>query len=306
MGQGVTFAQQHRRAADRPRLARRRVAGLGRSPPRHAAHGAKLVQHGGHVVVDARGQQVLFPGRGRRRMAFELPQHVGQPAFAFAALVAIAVGQLVPAEQEAHELRRRHRLELGAQLVARAAVDAREQAPVAPFGRTGGGEGAAHHRAFGFELQQGGQHGIAAQAQRRAQCLGSDRAEQLQAAAQDLAQRFVGRGPLGARPALWRATALRPGTPPATHAGALPRRQSVARPPPAAVRLTRRCCASASANSGHGASSTGEEAVHHQRIVQLVGVADLGPGVLAHLRDRLRIEPAEVLRRLQVHQRLAC
>ena len=90
MGQGVAFAQQHRRAADRPRLAAGRVARLGRPPPGHASHGAKLVQHGRHVVVDARGQQVLFPGRGRRRMAFELPQHVGQAAFAVAALVAIA------------------------------------------------------------------------------------------------------------------------------------------------------------------------------------------------------------------------
>jgi hypothetical protein len=89
-------------------------------------------------------------------VAFELAQHVGQAAFALAALVALAGGELVPAEQEAHELRRRHRLELGAQLVARAAVDAREQAAVAPFGRVRGGEGAAHHRAFGFELQQRG------------------------------------------------------------------------------------------------------------------------------------------------------
>jgi hypothetical protein len=70
-------------------------------------------------------------------VAFELAQHVGQAAFAFTALVALAARDLVPAEQEAHELRRRHRLEFGAQLVARAAVDARQQAAVAPFGRAG-------------------------------------------------------------------------------------------------------------------------------------------------------------------------
>ena len=201
-------------------------------PPRHAAHGAKLVQHGRHVVLDARRQQVFFPGRCRRGMAFELAQHVGQPAFAFAALVAIAVGQLVPAEQEAHELRRRHRLDLGAQLVARVAVDAREQAAVAPFGGAGGGEGAAHHRAFDFELQQARQHRVAAHAQRRGQRRGSDRPEQFQPAAQDLAQGVVGRGPCRRRPARSAATALRPGTPPATRAGAPPRRSSV---PPAAT-----------------------------------------------------------------------
>ena len=152
MGEGIALAQQHRRAADRPCLAAHRIACLNRPPPRHTAHGAKLVQHGRQVAVDTRCQQVLFPCRGRRRMTFELAQHVGQSAFAFTTLVAIACGELVPAEQEAHELRRRHRLELGAQLLACAAVNAREQAPVAPFGRTGGGEGAAHHRAFNFEL----------------------------------------------------------------------------------------------------------------------------------------------------------
>jgi hypothetical protein len=103
----------------------------------------------------------------------------------------------VPAEQEAHELRWRHRLEFGAQLVARAAVYARQQAPVAPFGRVRGVEAAAHHRAFGFKLQQRRQHGGAAHAQRRAQCLGGDRAQHFQPAAQDLAQGIFGGGALG-------------------------------------------------------------------------------------------------------------
>ena len=38
--------------------------------------------------------------------------------------------------------------------------------------------------------------------------------------------------------------------------------------------------------------------------MKLVGAANFGPGVLAHLRDRLRIELADILGRLQVHQRL--
>ena len=67
MGEGVAFAQQHRRAADRPCLAVRRVARLRRPPPRDAPHGAQLVQHVGHVVADARRQEILFPGRRRRR-----------------------------------------------------------------------------------------------------------------------------------------------------------------------------------------------------------------------------------------------
>ena len=194
MAERIAFAQQHRRAADRPRLATGRVAAFRRPPPRDAAYGAQLVEHRRRVVVDACRQQVFFPGRGRRRKAFELAQRVGQAAFALAPLVAVAGVQLVPAEQEAHELRRRHRLEFGAQFVARAAVDARQQAPVAPFVCTGGGQRAAHHRALRFELQQGGQHGIAVHSQWRAQRFGGDGAEQFEAAAQDLAQGVVGCG----------------------------------------------------------------------------------------------------------------
>jgi hypothetical protein len=48
--QGVAFAQQHRRAADRALAAGRRVACIRRPPPRHAPRGAQLVQHGRQVV----------------------------------------------------------------------------------------------------------------------------------------------------------------------------------------------------------------------------------------------------------------
>ena len=136
------------------------------------------------------------------------------------------------------------------------AVDAREQAPVAPFGRTGRGEGAAHHRAFDFELQQG------RQARRRRSspsgapsACGSDRAEQVQACC--AGSRAMRRRVSDDRstPARSAGTALRPGRPPATRAGARPRH--TARRPPACE--AGRCGAAArasSTNAGNGASST--------------------------------------------------
>ena len=42
-------------------------------------------------------------------------------------------------------------------------------------------------------------------------------------------------------------------------------------------------------------SSVGEESRGEQRVVQLVGVARVGPGLVAHLRDRRRVERAEIV-----------
>ena len=49
----------------------------------------------------------------------------------------------------------------------------------------------------------------------------------------------------------------------------------------------------------------GQEAVHDQRIVQLVVVADLRPGLGLHALDRVRIEAAEVGGVLRLEQALA-
>ena len=66
-------------------------------------------------------------------------------------------GDPLPAEQEAQEVARRHRLDLGAQALERVAVDAREQPALAPFlDRRAGREAAAHREAFGLERRQRG------------------------------------------------------------------------------------------------------------------------------------------------------
>ena len=72
----------------------------------------------------------------------------------------------LPVEQEAHEVRGRHRLDLRAQRLDGVAVDAREQAALAPFERgvaelarpraslASSREAAAQHETFAFELHQ--------------------------------------------------------------------------------------------------------------------------------------------------------
>ena len=64
---------------------------------------------------------------------------------------------MLPAEQEAHEIRRTDRLDLGAQPVQRVAMDAGEQRPVAPFELgLAGREASAEHHAVRFEQQERG------------------------------------------------------------------------------------------------------------------------------------------------------
>ena len=296
--QGSTLAQHDGRAADRPGPVR--LPAFARPPPHDAAHSAQLVEHRRRVVLHTRGEQVVFPRRRGRRVAFELAQHVGQAAFACAALVAVGSGQVVPAEQESHELRRRHRLDVGTQLLPRRAVQTREQPAVAPFGCSRLGKGTAHRRALGFEPQQRGEHAVGIEPERRGQRRGRHRAQQFQAAAQDLAQGGVAVRHSG------------------LHCGDRRRHhrtrkdgQELVQPlggdkhhPAAGERQPRR--PPLLRQRGHPLRQVdlvgGKKTVHAQGVVQFVGVADLGPRLLAHLRDHPRVEAADIVRRLQVHQ----
>jgi hypothetical protein len=73
-------------------------------------------------------------------MAFELAQHVGQAKLALAALVDFAGGELVPAEQEAHELLPAAPAGFGAQLSRVRGGDGASRRRFATTGRSGGGE----------------------------------------------------------------------------------------------------------------------------------------------------------------------
>ena len=82
------------------------------------------------VRLDARGQDVLFPCARRGLKTFQLIEHGGQRVAAFAARVR---RQMLPLEQEAHEVVPFDRLDLASQAFHRVAMDAREQMTLAPF-----------------------------------------------------------------------------------------------------------------------------------------------------------------------------
>jgi hypothetical protein len=126
----------------------------------------------------------------------------------------------------------------------------------------------------------------ASRAERRAERRGADRTEQLEPPAQQLAQRSVALG-ASARTAAIGGTSVAAGTPPAARAAARRRRQ---RSPDRCDAAWPRAAARAPRRTRAGRLAVGEEAVHAQRVVQLVGDVDLGPCVLAHLRDHLRVE----------------
>ena len=96
----------------------------------HAAAQAQPVYLLGAIVGDARRQHVVLPARRRQLEALELLDHRRQ---ALGALDLVLAGDVLPMEQEAHEVGRADRLDLRAQAIERVAVDAREQAPVAPL-----------------------------------------------------------------------------------------------------------------------------------------------------------------------------
>src|ERR1700674_594440 len=99
------------------------------SAPGAVAREAQLVEPCGLVARDAGGQHLaLPPGRGQLE-ALALLDHALE---ALRAVQLLAGLDVLPGEEEAHEIGRAHGLDLAAEPVEGAPVDAREQAPVAP------------------------------------------------------------------------------------------------------------------------------------------------------------------------------
>ena len=97
-----------------------------------------------HVVgVETRRQQLRFPRGDRRLEALQLADHRVERVRPFAALVR---DEVLPAEEEPHEVLRADGLDLLAQALDRIAMDAREQRAVAPFLRRPDGVNAPAHR----------------------------------------------------------------------------------------------------------------------------------------------------------------
>ncbi len=98
--------------------------------PADGAGQAELVEPGGIVVGDAPGENLPLPGIGGNFESLQLPQHIQRGAFARHLR---CWRDMLPAQQPAHELRRRDRLNLLAQRGDGQPVNPRQQAPLAPF-----------------------------------------------------------------------------------------------------------------------------------------------------------------------------
>ena len=214
---------------------------------------------------------------------------------------------VLPGEEEAQEVGGAHRLDLAPEPVERAAVDAREQAPVAPLdvvvrGDGAGREAAAQDVAVALDAAERRvrrrTRGRPSGAASAAAVVGPDEAE---ARADDLDER---------------AFAIRPRRAPGAPAARRRRAEAAARARPAAAserrsaatQRTRRACAEARGAAGgdqrvepvastRAAVGLGQRAQVEQQIVQLVGIARVGLRLGDDGGDGLGVEPADVARR---------
>jgi hypothetical protein len=127
--------------------------GARRQPsPRHSSAEAQAVQQLAAVVGHASRQHVALPRDRGELEPLELLDHSREPLGAARLVLARHV---LPVREEAQEFARRDRLDLGAQPRERVAMDAREEAPVAPFdlGRAGG-EASPEDAALAFEGEE--------------------------------------------------------------------------------------------------------------------------------------------------------
>ncbi len=147
----------HRRRADDVRTWTSGSCGRrSQSRPDRPAGEAQIVEPGELVVGEAHRQDLRLPRRGGRLESLQLADDRVERIRSLAALV---LGHVLPAEQEAHEILRRHRLDFLAQAADRVAMDAGQQRAVAPFGRRRAWRVDARHRhAFAGETCERAQY----------------------------------------------------------------------------------------------------------------------------------------------------
>ena len=123
--------------------------------PGHSARQTEMLEIRRIVEADARGNHVLFPRRRRKLHPLQLADDLEH---AVAAVELRTRLDVLPAEQETHEVRRRHCLDLPAEPAQRQPVNAGQQPALTPlFFHSPRREPAAQHRAHPL---QGGQRDL--------------------------------------------------------------------------------------------------------------------------------------------------
>src|SRR6185295_2225816 len=118
--------------------------------PRDRARQAEPFEVRRIVARDARRQDLRLPGTRRQLEPLELTDDGEQPV---AAVELRALVDVLPTEEEAHQVGGRCRLDLAAEPSERQAMDARQETALAPlFARSAGREAAAEGRALALEL----------------------------------------------------------------------------------------------------------------------------------------------------------
>ena len=147
---------------------------------------ALVVEPARLVAGDARRQDLGLPGAGRRLEAFELgDDHLDRVG----PLHARVRRDPLPADEEAQEVARGDRLDLGAQTLDGVVVDPGEQPALAPFlGRCRRREAPAQREAFGLERRERGRDLLRPEPERRRERALGHRPQPLEPAAQDLDQ----------------------------------------------------------------------------------------------------------------------
>ena len=159
--------------------------------PRDPSGQALIIEPARLVLGEARRQDLGLPGAGRSLEAFELgDDHLERVR----PLHARVRRDALPAEQEAQEVARGDRLDLGAQALDRVVVDPGEQPALAPFVRgRRRREAPAHDEAFGLKRRERGCDLVGLEPERRRERALRDRPQALEPAAQDLDQRLIAR-----------------------------------------------------------------------------------------------------------------
>ena len=150
-----------------------------------------IVEPGGLVFGEPRGQNLGLPRTGWRLKPFELPD---QDLDCVRPLHAGIRRNPLPVEEEAQEVACRDRLDLGAQTAHRVAVDACEQPALAPLlNCSSPDKTSAQGEAFRLERCEPECDILRLHSERRRQRIRCGRPKAFEPTAKDFSQRFIGR-----------------------------------------------------------------------------------------------------------------